>query len=119
MKMGFIRALALAGQRRPASGAKSPPPARRRIESGYLTFGNDIRVALECHENRDRGTAMLAATFAMAPRYGLRLTGGYEAHGAAQAASLELIAHGTELSASKFALHGIRCLANRRLARFG
>jgi hypothetical protein len=55
---------------------------------------------------------MLAATFAMAPHYRLRLTGGYEAHSAAQAASLELIAHAAELSASKFALHGISSPTN-------
>jgi len=41
----------------------------------------------------------------MAPRHRFRLTGGHEAHGAAQAAAFELIAHAAELSASKFALH--------------
>lgn len=113
MEMSFIRQLlALAGQRRPAVGTKSPPPAGRRIELGYLTFGNDIRVALKCHEDRDRRTAMLAATFAMAPHYRFRLTGGYEAHSAAQAASLELIAHAAEHNASKLALHGNRSPAN-------
>jgi hypothetical protein len=49
---------------------------------------------------------MLPATFAMAPRHRFRLTGGHVAHGAAQAAAFELIAHAAELSASKLALHG-------------
>jgi hypothetical protein len=62
---------------------------------------------------------MFPATFAMAPHYRFRLTGGHEAHGAAKAASLELIAHTAELSASKFALHGIIYPANPRLAQFG
>jgi hypothetical protein len=65
------------------------------------TFGNDIRVALECHEDGDRRTAMLAATFAMAPHHRFRLTSGDEAHGAAQAASVKLIAHATELKRFK------------------
>ena len=39
---------------------------------------------------------MLAATFAMAPHYRFRSTGGYETHGAAEAAALELIAHPME-----------------------
>jgi hypothetical protein len=107
MEMSFIRqSLALAGQRRPALGAKSLPPAGRGIEFGYLTPGNDISVALECHEDRDWRTAMLAATFAMTPHHRFRLTGGYEAHGAAQAPSLELVAHAAKISGSKFAPHG-------------
>ena len=35
-----------------------------------------------------------------------RLTGGHEAHRAAQAATLELITHAMLLSVSEFALHG-------------
>ena len=85
MKMRFIRALAFAGQRRPALGAKSSPSPGRRIELGDLTLINDIRVALEGHEDGDRRTAMLPATFAMAPRYRFRLSGGHEAYGAAEA----------------------------------
>jgi hypothetical protein len=106
MKMRFIRALAFAGQRRPAPGAKSSPSPGRRIELGDLTLSNDIRVALEGHEDRDRRTAMLPTTFAMAPHHRFRLTSGQEAYGAAQAAAFELIAHAAELSASKLALHG-------------
>ena len=53
---------------------------------------------------------MLAATFAMAPHYRIRLTRGQEAHGATQAAAFELIAHTAELNASKFALHGNKIL---------
>jgi len=110
--MRFARqALALAGQRRPAPRAESPPSAGRRIELGYLTFGNDIRVELECYEDGDRRTAMLAATFAMAPHDRLRLTGGHEAYRAAQAAAFELIAHATELSAFWVCLHGYCRLA--------
>ena len=107
MEMRVTRqAVALAGQCRPASRAESSPPAGRRIELGYLTFGNNIRVALERHEDGDQRPAMLAATFAMAPRYRFRLTGGHETRRAAQATSLELIAHAAELNASKVALHG-------------
>src|ERR1700760_5135017 len=87
MKMRFIRALACAGQRRPALGAKSAPSPGRRIELGDLTLINDIRVALEGHEDGDRRPAMLAAAFAVAPHHRFRLTGGHEAYGAAQAAA--------------------------------
>ena len=107
MKMRFVRAFAFAGQRRSASGTKSPPPAGRRIEFRDLTLSNDVRVAFERHEDGDRRTAMLPATFAMAPHHRFRLAGGHEAYGAAQAAAFELIAHAAELSASKLALHGI------------
>jgi len=106
MKVRFIRALAFAGQRRPALGAKSSPSPGRRIELGDLTLINDIRVALEGHEDGDRRPAMLAATFAVAPHHRFRLTGRHEAYGAAEAASLESIAHAAELNVSKAALHG-------------
>src|SRR6267142_5386920 len=67
MEMRFSRqGLAFAGQRRPAPGAKSPPSTGRRIELGYLTFGNGIRSAVECHEDGDGRTAMLPTTLAMA-----------------------------------------------------
>jgi len=79
--MRFVRAFAFAGQRRPALGAKSPPSAGRWIEFGDLTLGNDVRVALERHEDGDRRTAMLATTFAMAPRHRFRLASGHEAYG--------------------------------------
>jgi hypothetical protein len=115
MKMRFIRALAFAGQRRPALGAKSSPSPGRRIELGDLTLINDICVALEGHEDRDRRPAMLAATFAVAPHHRFRLTRGHEAYGATQAAAFELIAHAAELSASKFALHGIKDPRETRL----
>jgi hypothetical protein len=105
MKMRFVRAFAFAGQRRPASGTKSPPPAGRRIELRDLTLSNDVRVTFERHKDRDGRTAMLPATFAMAPRHRFRLTGGHEAYGAAQATAFKLTAHGAKLSALKFALH--------------
>ena len=102
----FHSSARLRRSRRPASGAKSSPSPGRRIELGDLTLINDIRVALEGHEDRDRSPAMLPATFAMAPRHRFRLTGGHEAYGAAQTAVFELIAHAAELSAAKLALHG-------------
>src|SRR5947209_12606461 len=69
MELRFSRqGLAFACQRRPAPGAKSPPSTGRRIELGYLTFGNGIRSAVECHEDGDGRTAMLPATLTMAPR---------------------------------------------------
>src|SRR5439155_26591210 len=61
-----------------------------------LTFSNGIRRAVDCHEDRDGCTAVLATTLAMAPSHRFRLTGSDEAHRAAQAATLKLIAHGTE-----------------------
>jgi hypothetical protein len=72
---------------------------------GDLTLSNDVRVAFERHKDGDRRTAMLPATFAVAPRYRFRLSGGHEAYGAAQATAFKLTAHGAKLSASKFALH--------------
>src|SRR5260370_23376261 len=105
VEMRFNRqAVALAGQRRSALGAKSPPSAGRGIEFGNLTLGNDVRVALECHEDRDRRTAVLAATLAMAPRHRFGLPRGHKAHRAAETATLELIAHDAELSASRSGL---------------
>jgi|SRR5271163_3937271 len=101
MEVRFSRkALAFAGQRRPAPGAKTPPHSRRRIEPGYLAFGDDISGALECREDGDGRTAVLPTTLAMAPRHPIRFTSGHDAHRAAQAATLELIAHAMELSAS-------------------
>jgi hypothetical protein len=96
---------------------KSPPPAGRRIEFRDLTLSNDVRVAFERHEDGDRRTAMLAATFAMAPRHRFRLTGGHEAHGAAQATAFKLIAHAAKLSALKLALHGNMNLAKPAFLR--
>src|ERR1700680_2180207 len=94
VEMGFSRhGLAFAGQRRPAFGAKSPPPTRRRIELCYLTFGNGIRGAIECREDRDGRTAMLPTTLAMTPSHRFRLTSSHKAHRAAEAAALELFAH--------------------------
>jgi hypothetical protein len=119
MKMRFIRAFAFAGQRRSASGTKSAPPARRRIELRDLTISNDVRVVFERHEDGDGRTAMLPATLAMAPRYRFRLSGGHEAYGAAQATAFELIAHAAELSVSKFTLHGNKILVKLVFLRFG
>ena len=94
MEMRFSRqGLAFAGQRRPAPGAKSPPPTGRRIELGYLTFGDGIRRTVECHEDGDGRTAMLPTTLAMAPSHRFRLTSSHKAHRAAEAAALELFAH--------------------------
>ncbi len=70
------------------------PPTRRRIELRYLTFGNGIRRAIECHEDGDGRTATLPTTLAMAPPHRFQLTSGDKAHRAAQAAALELFAHG-------------------------
>src|SRR6266404_4759326 len=115
MEMGLGRqGLALARQRRPAFGAESPPPTRRRIELCYLTFGNGIRRAVECHEDGDGRTAMLATTLAMAPSHRFRLTGGDEADRAAQAATLKLIAHGTEPPLHRFASQGSAFAAHSR-----
>jgi hypothetical protein len=111
--MRFVRAFAFASQRRPASGTKSTPPAGRRVELRDLTLSNDIRVAFERHKDGDGRTAMLPATFAMAPRYRFRSSGGHEAYGAAQATAFKLIVHDAELSASKLALHGNKMLETR------
>jgi transposase len=51
-------------------------------------------------------TAMLPATFAMAPRYRFRLSGGHKANGAAQATAFKLIAHDAERSGFNLTLHG-------------
>ena len=52
MEMRFSRqALAFAGQRRSAPGAESPPPTGRRIELGYLTFGDRVSGVFECNED--------------------------------------------------------------------
>jgi hypothetical protein len=99
MKMRFIRAFAFAGQCGPASGTKSPPPTGRRIELRGLTISNDVRVAFECHKDGNGRTAMLPTTFAMAPRYRFRLSGGHEAYRAAEATTFELITHDVELGA--------------------
>src|SRR5207253_10849388 len=97
MEMRFSRqALAFAGQRRSAPGAESPPPTGRRIELGYLTFGDDISGALECRKDGDRCPAVFPTTLAMAPRHRFRLPGRHEAHRTTQAATLNLIAHCTE-----------------------
>ena len=85
--------LAFARQRRPAFGAKAPPPTRRRIELGDLTFGHAVGGAVECHEDRDGRTAVLPATLAMTPNHRFRLTSSHEADRAAEAAALELFAH--------------------------
>jgi hypothetical protein len=98
MEMHFRRLLAFAGRRRPAFDAEAAQPAGRRIELGYLTFGNDISGAFECHKDGDGCPAVFSTTLAMAPRHGFRLTGRHEAHGAAQAATLKLIAHALEPS---------------------
>jgi hypothetical protein len=112
MKMRFVRAFAFAGQRRPASGTKSPPPAGRRIEFRDLTLSNDVRVAFERHKDGDGRTAMLPATFAVAPRYRFRLSGGHEAYGAAQAAAFELIAHARNLALRSWRCTEIRSSGN-------
>ena len=96
IEMRFSRPrLAFAGQCRPAPGAKSPPPAGRRIELGYLTFGNGIRSAIECHEDGNGRSAMLPTTLAMTPRHPFRLAGSDEAHRAAEAATFELFSRAT------------------------
>ena len=107
VEMGFgRRGIALAGQGRPAPRAKSPPPAGRRIEFGDLTLGHDIGVAFEGYKDGDRRTAVLAATFAMAPRHRFRLARRHKAHRTAQTAALEALAHIAQLSASPSDLRG-------------
>ena len=94
MEMRFSRqGLAFAGQRRPTPGAKSPPPPGRRIELCYLTFGNGIRRAVECHEDGDGRTAMLPTTLAMTPSHRFRLTSSHKTDRPAEAATFELFAH--------------------------
>ena len=89
MEMRFGRQpLAFAGQCRPALGAKSAPRPRRGVELGYLAFGNSIIGPLECREDRDGCTAMLATTLAVAPRHPFRLTHGHKAYRATDAATL-------------------------------
>src|SRR6266481_1650447 len=109
MEMRFSRqGLAFAGQRRPAPGAKSPPSTGRRIELGYLTFGDGIRRAVECHEDGDGRTGMLPATLAMTPRHSFRLAGSQKADRAAQAATFELFSratHNLTLSTSSWVSH--------------
>ena len=114
MEMRFSRqGLAFAGQRRPTPGAKSPPPPGRRIELCYLTFGNGIRRAVECHEDGDGRTAMLPTTLAMTPSHRFRLTSSHKTDRPAEAATLELFAHddpridreGGELTRPRLALH--------------
>src|SRR5438105_14546057 len=79
MEMRFSRqGLAFAGQRRPAPGAKSPPPTGRRIELGYLTFGNGIRSAIVCHEDGNGRPAMFRTTLAMPPSHRFRMTSDHE-----------------------------------------
>ena len=83
---------AFAGQRRPAPGAKSSLGfPRRRIKLGYLTFGNRISFAVECHEDRNRRAGVLSTTLAMTPIYALGLTSRQKTDCAAQAATLELL----------------------------
>src|SRR5260370_25293411 len=66
---------AFAGQRRPTSGAKSPPRSPRRgIELGYLALGNPISLGFEGDEDRNRRPGMLSAALAMTPIYPLCLT---------------------------------------------
>jgi hypothetical protein len=98
MEMCFQRRpLTLAGQRRSASGTEAAQTAGGRIELRYLALRNDIRFALECHEDTDRCSAVPPTTLAMAPRDRFRLTARHETHRAAETASLELIGHGTTL----------------------
>jgi hypothetical protein len=97
MEMRFSRrqGFAFAGQRRPATGAESSPPTGRRIELGYLAFGNDISGALECRKDGDGRATVFPTTLAMAPRHRYRLTGRYEAYRAAKAATFGLIGYVT------------------------
>ena len=93
MKMHFRRAFAFARQGGPAPRAEPAQPAGRRVELRYLPFGHCIGVAPECHEHRDRRTAMLATALAMTPCYPYRVSRGDKSHRAAQAPALELSAH--------------------------
>ena len=83
---------AFAGQRRPAPGAKSSPGfPRRRIKLGYLTFGNRISLAVECHEDRNRRAGVLSTTLAMTPICPLRLAGRDKTDRTTEAATFELL----------------------------
>jgi hypothetical protein len=94
MKMRFSRrAFTFARQGGPAPCAESAPPAGGRIELRYLPFGYRISVTPECHEHRNRRTAMLATALAMAPRHPFRFTGCDKSHCAAQTPALNFVAH--------------------------
>lgn len=93
MKMHFRRAFAFACQGGPASCAEPAQSAWRRIEFRYLPNGYCVRVALECHEYRDRCAAMLATALTMAPRDTDRSAGGDKSHRTAQAPTLNLVTH--------------------------
>jgi hypothetical protein len=68
MEMGFVgQADGFAGQGRPAPGAKaSRRSSRRRIELGYLTFGDRILGMLKRYEDRSGCPTMLPTALAMA-----------------------------------------------------
>src|SRR5208283_1634514 len=76
-----------ASQGRTAPGAKSAARfPRRRIELGYFAFGDLIRLAVECHQNRNRRAGVLSTTLAMTPILALRFASGDKADCAAEAA---------------------------------
>ena len=93
MKMHFRRGFAFARQGGPAPRAEPAQPAGRRIELRYLPFGYRVSVTAECHEYRDRRTAMLATALAMTPCHSYRVSRGDKLHRAAQAPALELFGH--------------------------
>jgi hypothetical protein len=79
-----------AGQSRSAPGAKpAPRPSGRRIELRYLTFSDRIGCVFECYKNRNRCTAVLAATLTMAPIHSFWLTSRNKTDSAAQATTFE------------------------------
>ena len=90
---------AFTGQCRSATGAEpAAGSSGRGVEFCDFTFGDHVSRMFECHKNRSRRTAMLAATLAMAPINSLRLTSRRKTDGAAQAAAFELVGRASHKS---------------------
>jgi len=90
---------AFTGQSRAAAGAKpAAGPSGRRVEFCYFALGDRISRVFECHKNRSRCTAMLAATLAMAPINSFWLTSRRKTDRAAQAAAFELVGRASHKS---------------------
>jgi hypothetical protein len=77
---------------RTAPGAKSAARSpRRRIELGYFSFTNLIRLAVERHEDRNRRAGVFSTALAMAPIFPLRFASGDKADCAAKAPAFEVL----------------------------
>ena len=83
---------AFTSQGRSTSGAKATPRLPgRRIELGYLAFGDRISLQVIKREDRDRCTGMPSTTLTMTPIYRLGLSGRDKADCAAEAATFKLL----------------------------